>query len=109
LTSQQRGTCSSGGEGQAAEIATRVHNGFFVNQREFGARRNIRKLCGRQALVDLLARAKQERQRELQHLLEHRPVSDFAHRNRIQAILLLQMFLFLTFSHVFTHLPLHHT
>ncbi|XP_052194643.1 uncharacterized protein LOC127802693 isoform X2 [Diospyros lotus] len=86
LTSQQRGTCSSG-EGQAAEIATRVHNGFFVNQREFGARRNIRKLCGRQALVDLLARAKQERQRELQHLLEHRPVSDFAHRNRIQSLL----------------------
>jgi len=37
-----------------------------------------------QALVDLLVRVERERQRELEGLLEHRAVSDFAHRNRIQ-------------------------
>ncbi|KAH9621402.1 hypothetical protein KSS87_014798 [Heliosperma pusillum] len=41
-------------------------------------------LQGRQALIDLLVRIEHERQRELQGLMEHRAVSDFAHRNRIQ-------------------------
>ncbi|KAK6929134.1 LOW QUALITY PROTEIN: hypothetical protein RJ641_005339 [Dillenia turbinata] len=43
-------------------------------------RRDMLRLRGRQALIDLL----RERQRELQGLLEHLAVSDFAHHNRIQ-------------------------
>ncbi|MBA0607161.1 hypothetical protein Godav_019504 [Gossypium davidsonii] len=38
-------------------------------------------------VIDLLMRIERERQRELQSLLEHRAVSDFAHRNRIQSLL----------------------
>lgn len=80
MTSQQR-------EEQAPEIGDQIergHDGYVANSCEIGARRNLRKLCGRQALLDLLARAERERQRELQYLLECRPVSEFAHRNRIQ-------------------------
>ncbi|XP_020522115.1 uncharacterized protein LOC18432970 isoform X2 [Amborella trichopoda] len=50
-------------------------------------RRDTLRLRGRQALIDLLMRIERERQRELQGLLEHRAVSDFAHRNRIQSLL----------------------
>ncbi|EOA19989.1 hypothetical protein CARUB_v10000253mg [Capsella rubella] len=50
-------------------------------------RQNLRRVRGRQALLDLLTRAERERQRELEGLLEHRAVSDFAHRNRIQSLL----------------------
>ncbi|XP_074319188.1 uncharacterized protein LOC141656261 [Silene latifolia] len=49
--------------------------------------RDMLRLRGRQALVDLLVRIERERQRELQGLMEHRAVSDFAHRNRIQSLL----------------------
>ncbi|XP_057484654.1 uncharacterized protein LOC130771040 [Actinidia eriantha] len=83
-------TFAGRGEERPTEIGEqieRVRDGLVVNRSAVGARRNIRRLCGRQALLDLLARAKRERQRELQNLLEHRPVSDFAHRNRIQSLL----------------------
>lgn len=50
-------------------------------------RRDMLRLRGRQALIDLLMRVERERQRELQSLVEHRAVSDFAHRNRIQSLL----------------------
>ncbi|CAN6477010.1 unnamed protein product [Victoria cruziana] len=50
-------------------------------------RRDLLRLRGRQALLDLLVRIEAERKRELQRLLEHRAVSDFAHRNRIQSLL----------------------
>ncbi|CAA0806282.1 RING/U-box superfamily protein [Striga hermonthica] len=50
-------------------------------------RRDMLRLRGRQALLDLLVRIERERQRELDGLLEHRAVSDFAHRNRIQSLL----------------------
>ncbi|KAK6138142.1 hypothetical protein DH2020_028122 [Rehmannia glutinosa] len=40
-----------------------------------------------QTLLDLLLRAQSERKRELLGLAEQRPVSEFAHRNRIQALL----------------------
>ncbi|XP_050208646.1 uncharacterized protein LOC126658789 [Mercurialis annua] len=50
-------------------------------------RRGIRRLCGRQALLDMLKKAEIERRQELQGLLQHRAVSQFAHRNRIQALL----------------------
>ncbi|GMJ11968.1 SUMO-targeted ubiquitin E3 ligase 5 [Hibiscus trionum] len=50
-------------------------------------RRDLMRLRGRQAVIDLLMRIERERHRELQSLLEHRAVSDFAHRNRIQSLL----------------------
>jgi hypothetical protein len=47
-------------------------------------RRGIRRLCGRQALLDMLKKHERERQSELQGLSEHQVVTQFAHRNRIQ-------------------------
>ncbi|XP_048491714.1 uncharacterized protein LOC104883229 isoform X2 [Beta vulgaris subsp. vulgaris] len=55
-------------------------------------RRPIRRLCGRQALVDLLAKKEQEKRQELQGLEATRPVSRFAHRNRIQSLLRIRCF-----------------
>ncbi|KAA8544148.1 hypothetical protein F0562_022216 [Nyssa sinensis] len=92
MTSQQRGRGTSGGnrEEQDAEVGAQieqVRDGLILNHCEIGTGRAIRKLCGRQALLDLLLRAERERQRELHGLLEHRLVSQFAHRNRIQSLL----------------------
>ncbi|XP_023773120.1 uncharacterized protein LOC111921766 [Lactuca sativa] len=72
MTSQQRGSRreEQGGEGQPEHI-----------------RRDMLRLRGRQALLDLLMRVERERQRELEGLIEYRAVSDFAHRNRIQSLL----------------------
>ncbi|KAJ6830620.1 uncharacterized protein M6B38_353150 [Iris pallida] len=49
--------------------------------------RDAPRIRGRQARLDLIMRIVRERQRELQGLQEHRAVSDFAHRNRIQSFL----------------------
>ncbi|XWS71548.1 hypothetical protein CRYUN_Cryun03dG0147100 [Craigia yunnanensis] len=93
MNSQQRGACGDSREEQAADVGgqiERVLDGLVVNQNEGQTehvRRGIRKLCGRQALLDMLKRAERERQTELQGLLEHRAVSNFAHRNRIQSLL----------------------
>lgn len=83
-----------GTEGQAREISCQVEqvcdgdgDGLGFNQNRVGARRSIRRLYGRQALLDLLKRFEMERKKEMQSLLESRPVSTFAHRNRIQALL----------------------
>lgn len=64
--------------------------GFGLNNRTeqwVGARRPIRRLCGRQTLLDLLQKAHNERRREILSLSEQRPVSNFVHRNRIQVII----------------------
>ncbi|KAI3822836.1 hypothetical protein L1987_10435 [Smallanthus sonchifolius] len=61
--------------------------GVDANQTSVGARRSIRLLYGRHALLDLLTRFEMERKQEMQILLESRPVSTFAHRKRIQALL----------------------
>ncbi|KAH1066976.1 hypothetical protein J1N35_031963 [Gossypium stocksii] len=93
MNSQQRGACVDGREEQAADVGgqiDRVLDGLVINQNEGRTelvRRGIRKLCGRQALLDMLKKAERERQTELQGLLEHRAVSNFAHRNRIQSLL----------------------
>ncbi|XVF05287.1 hypothetical protein REPUB_Repub05bG0158900 [Reevesia pubescens] len=93
MNSQQRGACVDSREEQAADVGgqiERVLDGLVVNQNEGRTqhvRRGIRKLCGRQALLDMLKKAERERQTELQGLLEHRAVSNFAHRNRIQSLL----------------------
>lgn len=92
MNCQQRGSCFNTEE-QAVEIGAqieRVRDGLVVNQfegRTDNNQRRIRKLCGRQALLDMLAKSQRERQRELQGLLENRAVSHFAHRNRIQSLL----------------------
>lgn len=50
-------------------------------------RRELLRIRGRQARLELIRRMAREREIELQGLEEHRAVSDFAHRNRIQALL----------------------
>ncbi|KAE8666743.1 Ring/U-Box superfamily protein [Hibiscus syriacus] len=93
MNSQQRGACVDSREEQAADVGgqvERVLDGLVVNRnsgRTEHVRRGIRKLCGRHALLDMLKKAERERQTELQVLLEHRAVSNFAHRNRIQSLL----------------------
>ena len=91
MTSQPRGSLSAGREEQVAEIGAqiqRVRDGLIVNcyegQTEPVRRVGILRLCGRQALLDMLVKTGRERQRELQQLSGHKVVSDFAHRNRIQ-------------------------
>ncbi|KAF1878227.1 hypothetical protein Lal_00046893 [Lupinus albus] len=90
LEHQQRGVSSvENREEQFAEIDTqieRVRDGFVLNQSEH-TRRGIRKFCARQVMLDMLKKAERERQREIQDLLDHRAVSHFPHRNRIQALL----------------------
>ncbi|CAL0332314.1 unnamed protein product [Lupinus luteus] len=94
-TSGQQSAVSSGDnkEERSSEIGTQVESvrdGFVVNHNEgqpVHTRRGIRKLCGRQVLLDMLKKAEMERQREVQELLDHRAVSHFPHRNRIQALL----------------------
>ncbi|XP_010267316.1 PREDICTED: zinc finger CCCH domain-containing protein 13-like isoform X2 [Nelumbo nucifera] len=90
---QQRGSRSSRREERAVALGSqieRVRDGMVVDHDErqtVHIRRDRLRLRGRQALIDLLVRVERERQRELQSLLEHRAVSDFAHRNRIQSLL----------------------
>ncbi|KAF3434113.1 hypothetical protein FNV43_RR25216 [Rhamnella rubrinervis] len=93
MTSQQRGARGGRREDQVTvpvPQADTVHDGLVADHDEGQPehiRRDILRLRGRQAVIDLLVRIERERQRELQGLLEHRAVSDFAHRNRIQSLL----------------------
>ncbi|KAL4290380.1 hypothetical protein GQ457_14G022190 [Hibiscus cannabinus] len=93
MTSQQRGVRGGRRENQPATISVQVDpvREGSVSEHDEGqpehVRRDLRRLRGRQAVIDLLVRIERERQRELQGLLEHRAVSDFAHRNRIQTLL----------------------
>ncbi|KAF2318450.1 hypothetical protein GH714_007804 [Hevea brasiliensis] len=93
MASQQRGGRGGRREEQAARLdaqVDRVRDGSAADNDEGQPehiRRDMLRLRGRQALLDLLVRIERERQRELQGLLEHRAVSDFAHRNRIQSLL----------------------
>lgn len=88
MNSQQRNITTDARE-QVADAcqAEEVLDGSVVNQSEGRTehlRRSNRKLCGRQALLDMLKKAERERQKELVGLSEQRTVSNFAHRNRIQ-------------------------
>jgi len=91
MSSQQRSVSSGENrEESSAEIGTqieRVRDGLIVNQnggQNEHTRRGIRKLCGRQAMLDMLKKAERERQREIEDLSVHRAVSQFPYRNRIQ-------------------------
>ncbi|KAM7526843.1 hypothetical protein LguiA_016745 [Lonicera macranthoides] len=93
MTSQQRGARANRREEQVVESGPQVdqaREGFTVEHDEGQPehiRRDMLRLRGRQALLDLLVRIERERQRELEGLMEHRAVSDFAHRNRIQSLI----------------------
>ncbi|KAL8501291.1 hypothetical protein ACS0TY_020729 [Phlomoides rotata] len=89
MNSQQRNNRElvRDGGAEAGSHIEQVRDGLVVAHPEIGARRPIRRLCGRQTLLDLLQKADCERKEELQGLLEQKPVSEFTHRNRIQAFL----------------------
>ncbi|EXC24902.1 Protein neuralized [Morus notabilis] len=92
INSQRRGTCGGGRENQPAEFGSQVEQvrDGPLNQNEGQnqlLRRGIRRLCGRQALLDMVKRAEMERKLELQGLMEYRAVTNFPHRNRIQSLL----------------------
>ncbi|THG11285.1 uncharacterized protein LOC114278766 isoform X2 [Camellia sinensis] len=93
MTSQQRAARGGRGDEQVAGLGSQVahvREGLVVDHDEGqpeNVRRDMLRLRGRQALIDLLVRVERERQRELEGLLEHRAVSEFAHRNRIQSLL----------------------
>lgn len=109
MSSRQRAVSSGNNrEEQSSEIGiqiARIPDGFVVNQNEGQpehTRRGIRKLRGRQVLLDMLKKAEMERQREVQELLEHRAVSHFPHRNRIQVCPLTDLYLM---DHIFFAFP----
>ncbi|CAA0813530.1 RING/U-box superfamily protein [Striga hermonthica] len=77
---------SSGSKGRFRNIED-VREGLSADCRVEVGFRPIRRLCGRQTLLDLVLRAQAEREREISVLNERRPVSEFPHRNRIQALL----------------------
>nr|GMD19027.1 zinc finger protein [Ipomoea batatas]GMD20374.1 zinc finger protein [Ipomoea batatas] len=93
MNNQQRGTNNSDRDEGGAENSPKIEqvsdrvllknsgNGVWKGCRA------LRGLRGRQALLDLLLKVQRERQRELQSLMEGRPVSNFAYRNRIQSLL----------------------
>ncbi|KAL0322183.1 UNVERIFIED_CONTAM: hypothetical protein Scaly_2514700 [Sesamum calycinum] len=91
MTSQQRGSRSGRRGEQDNGVGSQVDHVCEGFNHEEGQpehiHRDMLRLRGRQALLDLLVRIERERQRELQSLLEYRAVSDFAHRNRIQSLL----------------------
>ncbi|KAF8412625.1 hypothetical protein HHK36_000594 [Tetracentron sinense] len=60
-------------------------------QRGYPPIRNRPWVRGRQAIMDLLMQMERERQRELNRLVERRPVSRFSQRGRIQSMLRLRL------------------
>ncbi|KAI3695932.1 hypothetical protein L1987_78937 [Smallanthus sonchifolius] len=90
MTSQQRGSRGSHREEQGAVVHDQSNDRTGADHdggQPEHIRRDMLRLRGRQALLDLLVRAERDRQRELQGLTDFRAVSDFAHRNRIQSLL----------------------
>ncbi|URE03690.1 RING [Musa troglodytarum] len=83
-------TVSQQRDGWASRREERDREGLVANQenrQRQHVQRNLLRLRGRQARLDLIMRNVRERERELQALSEHRPVSHFAQRNRIQTVL----------------------
>ncbi|XP_073281324.1 uncharacterized protein [Primulina huaijiensis] len=88
-TNVEPSSCGSPRDG-SSEVGSQieqVREGLVINPEMGSTQRSIRRLCGRQTLIDLLLRARSERERELLRMLEQKSVSGFAHRNRIQALL----------------------
>ncbi|KAI7729709.1 hypothetical protein M8C21_012387 [Ambrosia artemisiifolia] len=74
-------------QAEAGQSVVEEQDGLGVGQTRVGAQRSVRLRYGRHALLDLLTRFEMERKKEMQSLLESRPVSAFAHRKRIQVLL----------------------
>ncbi|XP_075483175.1 uncharacterized protein LOC142523313 isoform X2 [Primulina tabacum] len=88
-TNVEPSSCGSPRDG-SSEVGSQIEHvreGLVINPEIGSTQRSIRRLCGRQTLIDLLLRARSERERELLRMLEQKSVSGFAHRNRIQALL----------------------
>ncbi|THU73357.1 hypothetical protein C4D60_Mb04t21960 [Musa balbisiana] len=81
--SQQRDARASRREEQARDGVITNHE----DRRPECTQRNLLRLRGRQARLDLIMRNARERERELQDLSQHRSVSHFGHRIRIQSVL----------------------
>lgn len=84
-STQQGDSCRTGSEEPATEIGSqikRIRDGT-VNSGS-GAQSSMRRIYGRQALLDLLKKFVRERETELERLLENQFVSNFGHRQRIQ-------------------------
>ena len=84
-STQQGDTCQGNSEEPASKIGSpiaRTQDGTVDSGT--GARSSIRRIFGRQALIDLLKKFERERQSEIVGLLETHCVSNFAHRHRIQ-------------------------
>ncbi|KAJ0629969.1 hypothetical protein HanIR_Chr00c02g0903801 [Helianthus annuus] len=77
-SSQQGDTCRTPGS-----VESPTQTGSQID----GARSSIRRIYGRQALLDLLTKFVSERKKEVDDLLENTFVSSFAHRHRIQSLL----------------------
>lgn len=83
----QQSCGGSPGDESAADIGSQfeqVRDGFLVNHSENDERKLVRICCSRKALLDLLMKFQMEKEREIQGLLECKPVSNFTYRNRIQ-------------------------
>ncbi|KAL6516720.1 hypothetical protein OROGR_020025 [Orobanche gracilis] len=84
MNAQQR---TNGEGGESASRIEQDNDGLAITRPQVGVHRPFRRICGRQTLFDLIVRAQNERRKELQGLSGQRHVSEFAHRNRIQALL----------------------
>lgn len=90
MASQHQDAASGRREDNERDVDRGSHDGS-VTDHEDGQpehiRRELLRLRGRQARLELIMRMAREREMELQGLSEHQAVSNFAHRNRIQALL----------------------
>lgn len=87
-STHQGDTCRGSSEEPASEIGSPIaRNQDGTVDSGTGARSSIRRIFGRQALIDLLKKFQREREREVEGLLENHFVSNFAHRHRIQSLL----------------------
>ncbi|CAL9051742.1 unnamed protein product [Musa banksii] len=83
-------TVSQQRDARASRREEQARDGVITNRedrRPECTQRNLLRLRGRQARLDLIMRNVRERERELQDLSQHRPVSHFGHRIRIQSVL----------------------
>ncbi|MCO5615085.1 hypothetical protein L7F22_069373 [Adiantum nelumboides] len=96
VTNEQRGIMHERGGQRLQRVTTSEHTNerhltgqaesFNENAVQWRGRRD-RRFLNRQAILDILMRAERDRQTELQLLVEHRAVSDFAHRQQLQSFL----------------------
>ncbi|GJT75217.1 hypothetical protein Tco_1041942 [Tanacetum coccineum] len=90
LCLQQSPAIGTAGEERIESNAQQTETGQSVIEEqwlEIGSRKSIRMLFGRHDLLDLLKIFEIRRQKEIQSWLKNGPVSNFAHRNRLQSLM----------------------